>query len=55
MDEFIAKDVTVDPIRPVVPATASPEERSQILMRARSQALLVPEMPMLPPPVLEDE
>ena len=55
MDDFIAKDVTVDPIRPVVPATASPEERSQILMRARSQALLVPEMPMLPPPVLEDE
>jgi IgA Peptidase M64. len=55
MDEFIAKDVTVDPIRPVVSATASPEERSQILMRARSQALLVPEMPMLPPPVLEDE
>jgi hypothetical protein len=55
MDEFIAKDVTLDPIRPVVPATASPEERSQILMRARSQALLVPEMPMLPPPVLEDE
>ena len=55
MDEFIAKDVTVDPIRPVVSATASPEERRQILMRARSQALLVPEMPMLPPPVLEDE
>ena len=55
MDDFIAKDVTVDPIRPVVSATASPEERRQILMRARSQALLVPEMPMLPPPVLEDE
>ena len=55
MDEFIAKDVTVDPIRPVVPATASAEERSRILLKARSQALLVPEMPMLPPPVLEDE
>ena len=51
MDEFIAKDVTVDPIRPVVPATASAEERSRILLKARSQALLVPEMPMLPPPV----
>ena len=55
MDEFIAKDVTLDPIRPVVSATASPEERRQILLRARSQALLVPEMPMLPPPILEDE
>ena len=51
MDDFIAKDVTVDPIRPVVPATASAEERSRILRKARSQALLVPEMPMLPPPV----
>ena len=51
MDDFIAKDVTVDPIRPVVPATASVEERSRILLKARSQALLVPEMPMLPPPV----
>lgn len=55
MDDFIAKDVTVDPIRPVVSATASPEERRRILRRARSQALLVPEMPMLPPPILEDE
>jgi len=55
MDDFIAKDVTVDPIRPVVPATASAEERGRILLKARSQALLVPEMPMLPPPVLEDE
>jgi hypothetical protein len=55
MDDFIAKDVTVDPIRPVVPATASAAERSRILLKARSQALLVPEMPMLPPPVLEDE
>ena len=55
MDDFIAKDVTVDPIRPVVSATASPEERRRILRRVRSQALLVPEMPMLPPPILEDE
>ena len=55
MDDFIAKDVTVDPIRPVVSATASPEERRQILLRARSQALLVPEMPMLPPPDLDED
>ena len=55
MDDFIAKDVTVDPIRPVVPATASVEERSRILLKARSQALLVPEMPMLPPPVIHLE
>ena len=55
MDDFIAKDVTVDPIRPVVPATASVEERSRILLKARSQALLVPEMPLLPPPVIHLE
>ena len=55
MDDFIAKDVTVDPIRPVVPATASAGERSRILLKARSQALLVPEMPMLPPPVIHLE
>ena len=55
MDDFIAKDVTVDPIRPVESATASAAERSQILLKARSQALLVPEMPMLPPPVLHEE
>ena len=57
MDDFLAKDVTLDPIRPVVSATASAEERSRILRKARSQALLVPEEPMLPPPVihLDDE
>ena len=55
MDDFIAKDVTVDPIRPVVPATASAEERSRILLKARSQAMLVPEMPLLPPPVIHLE
>ena len=55
MDEFIAKDVTVDPIRPVESATISPEERIQARMKARSQALLVPEAPMLPPPVLHEE
>ena len=55
MEEFLAKDVTVDPIRPVVPATASAGERSWILLKARSQALLVPEEPMLPPPVIHLE
>ena len=55
MDEFIAKDVTADPIRPVESATISPEERIQARMKARSQALLVPEAPMLPPPVLHEE
>lgn len=47
MDDFIAKDVTVDPIRPA----ASEAARRQ----ARSQALLVPEVPMLPPPVEHTE
>lgn len=55
MDDFIAKDVTVDPIRPVVSATASSEEVIQARLRARSQALLVPEAPLLPPPVLHEE
>ena len=55
MDDFIAKDVTVDPIRPVESAGISSEERIQARMRARSQALLVPEAPMLPPPVLHEE
>ena len=55
MDEFIAKDVTADPIRPVESATISPEERIQARMKARSQALIVPEAPMLPPPVLHEE
>ena len=57
MDDFLAQDVTVDPFRPVVSATASVEERRQTLLKARSQALLVPEEPMLPSPVihLEDE
>ena len=56
MDDFIAKDVTVDPIRPVVSPTAGAEERSRVLMRTRSRALLVPEEPLLPSPVLvEDE
>ena len=45
MDDFIAKDVTTDPIRPT--ADASPEELRRMAARAR----MVPEMPMLPPPV----
>ena len=49
MDDFLAKDVTTDPVRPV--GNESPET----LKKARSRALLVPEMPMLPPPVLHEE
>ena len=49
MNEFIAKDVTKDPIRPA--RNASPEVRRQMA----AQAALVPEMPMLPPPVLHEE
>jgi len=49
MDEFIAKDVTTDPIRPV--AGKSRED----LGKARSRAMMVPEMPMLPPPVIHEE
>ena len=48
-EDFLAKDVTTDPIRPVV--DASPAE----IARARSRALMVREMPMLPPPVLHEE
>ena len=49
MDAFLAKDVTVDPIRPL--ETDSEADRAL----ARSRALLAPEMPMLPPPVLHEE
>ena len=49
LEDFLAKDVTTDPVRPVV--DASPAE----VARARSRALMVPEMPMLPPPVLHEE
>ena len=49
MDDFIAKDVTTDPVRPV--ADASPEE----LRRRAARARMVPEMPMLPPPVFCDD
>ena len=48
-DAFIAKDVTLDPIRP---AQGEPAEvRRQKAARAR----MAPEMPMLPPPVLHEE
>ena len=49
MDAFLAKDVTVDPIRPH--PSLSPEARRQNAARAA----LVPEMPMLPPPVVHDD
>ena len=49
MDAFMAKDETTDPIRPV--GEQSPDE----LRKARSRALMVPEMPMLPPPVIHEE
>ena len=49
MEEFIAKDVTTDPIRPA--GNTSSEARRQMAARAA----LVPEMPMLPPPVLHEE
>ena len=49
MDEFRAKDVTTDPIRPA--PTASAAARAQ----ARERALMVPEMPMLPPPVYHED
>ena len=51
LDDFKARDVTVDPIRP------APAASEASLRQARSRALLVPEAPMLPPPVehLEEE
>ena len=49
MDEFIAKDDTFDPVRPA--ASVSSSERA----RARSRALMVPEEPMLPSPVIHED
>ena len=46
---FIDKDVTTDPVRPAPDASAS------ALAQARARAALVPEMPMLPPPVIHEE
>ena len=48
MQSFIEKDVTFDPVRPAAGATSS------VRRQARSQALLVPEMPMTPSPVIVD-
>ena len=48
MQSFLDKDVTVDPVRPAETLTAF--ERKQ----ARSRAMMVPEMPMLPPPVIHE-
>ena len=49
MDEFIAKDDTYDPIRPAADATLADRAK------ARSLALMAPEMPMLPPPVIHED
>ena len=49
MDDFIAKDVTFDPVRPA--ANATQEE----LQRKAARAQMVPEMPMLPPPVIHED
>ena len=49
MDDFISKDVTTDPIRPT--ADTTPEE----IQRRAARALMVPEMPMLPPPVFHED
>ena len=49
MDDFRAKDVTTDPIRPA--ADTTPEELERMAARAR----MVPEMPMLPPPVFHED
>ena len=49
MDDFIAKDVTTDPIRPT--ADTTPEE----IQRRAARARMVPEMPMLPPPVFHED
>jgi hypothetical protein len=49
MDAFIAKDDTFDPVRPA--ASASSTDRA----RARSRALMVPEVPMLPQPVIHED
>ena len=49
MQSFIEKDVTFDPVRPA--ASTSAADRA----RARARANLVPEMPMLPPPVIHED
>ena len=49
MDDFIAKDVTTDPIRP------APDASDEELQRMAARARMVPEMPMLPPPVFCDD
>ena len=49
MQSFIDKDVTFDPVRPAASATAADRAR------ARARAMMVPEMPMLPPPVLHED
>jgi hypothetical protein len=49
MEDFIANDVTTDPVRPSSDATP------EMLRIKAAQASLVPEMPMLLPPVLHED
>ena len=49
MQSFIDKDVTTDPVRP------APNASPSALAQARARAALVPEVPMLPPPVFHKE
>ena len=49
MQSFIDKDVTADPVRPAPNASAA------VRAQARARAALVPEVPMLPPPVIHEE
>ena len=49
MEDFIANDVTTDPVRP------SPDATPEMLRIKAAQAALVPEMPMLLPPVLHED
>ena len=48
-DAFFAKDVTRDPIRP------AQGESSEVRRQKAARAMMAPEMPMLPPPVLHAE
>ena len=48
-DAFFAMDVTLDPIRP------AQGEPAEVRRQKAAQARMVPEMPMLPPPVLHED
>ena len=49
MDAFLEKDVTFDPIRPVEGESAA------VRRQKAARAMMAPEMPMLPPPVVHAE